>query len=147
MVWLILKDSDVDDIMAFLKDAKSNEFFEDMIKKDGYTYRFVKTQDELREKALIFDCGLDDRVVEYLKIIFHAQLIEQNPELEVTNIYFYNEPTYCFLFYLEDGRSCSIEFDEGILNSIFERKQKQFDEKSKDIMIIDNAWAIQFFQS
>lgn len=41
----------------------------------GYRTRIVTNQNSLREKALIFKCGLDDRVVELAKLflIAHAK--------------------------------------------------------------------------
>ena len=36
----------------------------------GYTYRIVRNDNELREKVLIFDEGLDDRYIETMKIVY-----------------------------------------------------------------------------
>ncbi len=47
-----------------------------------YHLRFVATQNELVEKILIFGDGLDDRVIEFLKLILHAQASEGNHPLE-----------------------------------------------------------------
>lgn len=42
----------------------------------GYRFRLVKSRNELVEKVLIFDDALDDRVVEFLKILLWAQALE-----------------------------------------------------------------------
>ena len=36
----------------------------------GYTYRVVRNDNELREKVLIFDEGLDDRYIETMKLVY-----------------------------------------------------------------------------
>ena len=36
----------------------------------GYTYRIVRNDNELREKVLIFDEGLDDRYIETMKLVY-----------------------------------------------------------------------------
>lgn len=51
-----------------------------------YTCRVVHSQNQLREKAYIFDIGLDDRVVEIMKVMMVAHLSQTNPDLEVGDI-------------------------------------------------------------
>ena len=46
----------------------------------GYTYRRVGSHNELREKIYVFDGGLDDRVIEVVKLILWEQMPgEQKP--------------------------------------------------------------------
>ena len=40
----------------------------------GYTYRRVGSHNELREKIYVFDSGLDDRVIEVVKLILWEQM-------------------------------------------------------------------------
>lgn len=47
----------------------------------------VHSQNQLREKAYIFDIGLDDRVVEIMKVMTVAHLSQTNPDLEVGDIF------------------------------------------------------------
>lgn len=53
-----------------------------------YRERVVKTQNALREKAIIFDQGLDDRIVEVMKAIVIQQRFEQVYDLEDSEVLF-----------------------------------------------------------
>jgi hypothetical protein len=43
----------------------------------GYTFRRVGSHNELREKIYVFDSGLDDRVIEVVKLILWEQMPEE----------------------------------------------------------------------
>ncbi len=43
-----------------------------------YHLRYVATQNELIEKILIFDAGLDDRIIEFVKLLLYLQASERN---------------------------------------------------------------------
>lgn len=55
----------------------------------GYRYRIVRNDNELREKVIIFDEGLDDRYIETLKIVY-VPLIKNKvgKDIQITGIYF-----------------------------------------------------------
>lgn len=53
-----------------------------------YRERVVKSQNALREKAIIFDLGLDDRIVEVMKAIVIQQRYASNYDLEDCEILF-----------------------------------------------------------
>ena len=55
-------------------------------KLEGFSRRVVCDQNTLREKALIFDNGPDDRVIEIIKMISFANLCDQFPDAEITAI-------------------------------------------------------------
>ena len=67
--------------------------------RDGYRTRIVTSQNSLREKALIFKCGLDDRVVELGKLFLIAHAGQQHPDAEFTDVFFNeSEGDYYFEF-------------------------------------------------
>ncbi len=53
--------------------------------------RIVTDQNALREKAIIFENELDDRVIELLKQAYLALASEKYPDAHVTAVYFYAE--------------------------------------------------------
>ena len=60
---------------------------------------------ELREKLFIFDTGLDDRVIEYLKLVFSAYYYDQDPEAQFDKmLLFVTEDGTKELEYLQDGQ-------------------------------------------
>lgn len=55
----------------------------------GYHYRIVNSDNELREKVIIFDEGLDDRYIETLKIVYVPLIKNKMGEgTQITGIYF-----------------------------------------------------------
>lgn len=60
---------------------------------NGYTYRIVRNDNELREKVLIFDNGLDDRYIETMKLIYFPSLKKSIPEdTKIVGLYFDEKP-------------------------------------------------------
>lgn len=53
-----------------------------------YTIRIVKTQNALREKALLFSHGLDDRIMEILKGLCLVNIHKDHPEVEINDALF-----------------------------------------------------------
>ncbi len=58
------------------------------IYEDGKIYRMVGTLDELREKILIFDAGLNDKIVEAVKMLMVYRYNTEHDDKSVLNIYF-----------------------------------------------------------
>jgi len=53
-----------------------------------YTYRIVTSQNSLREKALLFNYGLDDRVMEILKGLSVSGAKKEQPDLQIIEALF-----------------------------------------------------------
>ncbi len=53
-----------------------------------YTIRIVKSQNALREKALLFHHGLDDRVMEVLKGISVSNIFRDHPDADIKEVLF-----------------------------------------------------------
>lgn len=66
MIWLVPPGGDLNkDLVPFVK------------RMAGYRFRRVTTRKQLVDKMLIFDCDLDDRVVECFKLFIQHRLITQ----------------------------------------------------------------------
>jgi len=112
-----------------------------------YQYRIVYSPSELREKAMILDCGLDDRVVELLKVVYSRQIARKTPKFKVAKILFNSRPDIEFTVFAEDGSSFDIELDINVYNRIAEERSKRIAEKSKNCYYIDQQWATEFLGS
>jgi len=66
-LWLSPADPNTADEMIFMRD---------------YQFRIVRSENELREKILIFDNGLDDRVLEICKFLLRKKPTRDRPKLE-----------------------------------------------------------------
>ena len=136
----------IEDIKAYLFKAEGSNMLHSMV-RDGYRFRSARTQNDLREKAQIFDCNLDDRVIEFLKVIFIAQLHEKHPDVKVANAFFHNEPHHSILIYADNNNTYGIEIDENLYDRINKSERLRFDEEPRDILCIDQQWALRFFQN
>ena len=58
---------------------------------EEYTKRVVSDINQLREKLMILDEGLDDRILEIMKVFAIAELQKNFPDLSVMEIYFNKE--------------------------------------------------------
>ena len=107
-----------------------------------YRYRLVFNPNELREKAVIFDCGLDDRVIEVYKAgILYQLMKDKYPEVKVTNMYFDSGATQEFVVFEEGGIFGTIDFSKEVYDEIKKSRKNVIEEKSKDCFIIDIEWA------
>ncbi len=48
----------------------------------------AKVEKAVREKVYIFDQGLDDRIIELMKLFIRIDISQKNPEHEVDKIFF-----------------------------------------------------------
>ena len=64
------------------EDEAGMHVFEDM-PLSSYHLRVVKDWNDMREKVVLFERGMDDRVVEIMKHIRMEQLQEKNPKLAI----------------------------------------------------------------
>ena len=73
-------------------------------KAQGVRCRLVHSQEALSEKAAIFSIGLDDRIVELMKLAAAAQVNEVLPGCKLGPVVFAlnNEGKPCFLFKVDD---------------------------------------------
>lgn len=106
--------------------------------RTGYRTRIVTSQNSLREKALIFKCGLDDRVIELAKIFLIAHAGKQHPDAEFTDVFF-NENDGKYLFEFIGAQYMCAEFPKDFYNKISEEFTDKFPEENT--FIVDLAWA------
>lgn len=66
--------------------TESQNAFDDKLPQ--YTNRIVTNPNALREKAIIFEHGLDDRVIEIIKLLYYTKAREQFPEANITDVFF-----------------------------------------------------------
>lgn len=59
---------------------KSSESSGELEKYDGYNLRFVTDYNELLEKILIFDAGMNDKAIEVIKLMILSQDIEKSQQ-------------------------------------------------------------------
>ena len=74
-----------DKLMIYLMEPDSNDNIE---APEGYTCRVTKDVNAFLEKLAIFDEGLDDRVVELMKLFIVAAMQVERPQIVITDFLF-----------------------------------------------------------
>ena len=74
LIWLVphLSPNAMADIDNYNKRLKEDKVLK--LAQGGYKYRIVRNDNELREKVLIFEEGLDDRFIETMKLVYLPML-------------------------------------------------------------------------
>lgn len=109
------------------------------VKMDGYRKRVVCDQNTLREKAIIFDNGLDDRVVEIIKLMYWANAQKQCPNNNINAIYFMIIDGKMSLQFFAD-QPMSADIPDGLYEKISIDFQHKIQEV-EDSFVIDLDWA------
>ena len=106
-----------------------------------YRVRIVTDKNVLREKAVIFDLGLDDRVLEIVKLFYITNLYEQRPNAKVEKVLFFTHEGKWYLQFM-GADDLTAELDGELYQAI----QKEFSERlqAEQSASIDLEWARQF---
>ncbi|MCH5325484.1 MAG: CpXC domain-containing protein [Eubacterium sp.] len=118
---------------------------EDVIgfKIPGYHKRVVTDRNTLREKAIIFEHGLDDRIVEIIKLFYLAQGDEQLKDANITDIYFLVSDNKYILEFIGDKRF-SAEMPDGMYENIHNSFAERLEAAGDNDTTVDLDWAKKF---
>ena len=110
---------------------------------DSYLKRIVLSYNEFKEKLLILDAGLDDRIVEIIKSSIWDNVDEKYKDKHIDEIYFATneDGEHGFLFRKEGKMIASMEFDMSLYNTIKEAALARIDVLSQGDLIINRASA------
>ncbi|MBQ1965909.1 MAG: hypothetical protein II348_04460, partial [Clostridia bacterium] len=102
--------------------------------------RYVSSPANLCEKTEIFKAGLDDRVVEIIKLYFSQDVRRKYPEKTLNNVLFFPE---------EDGYGLLFQCPEGDLSvslpaSTFQQAAAQFQFPEPSPAVVDASWAMEY---
>lgn len=116
-----------------------------MMLDEGYLIRVVRSRESLLEKLAIFDAGLDDRIIEIIKLLYLVQFEEKE---NLDGVYFVKVGDEKVIEFVSNGRVLAhANFDEGIYSDI----KKDFIDKippiNKGDIIIDSSWAIECWRN
>ena len=105
-----------------------------------YRHRIVTSQIALREKALIFNYGLDDRIIEIAKYLCYCLATEQHPQEHIEDVRFMvNSGQYevCFL----SEKPMYVTIDQRMLDYVCKEFATKFTKDDDRETIIDFNWA------
>ena len=134
MIYFV-KEDEIEEIKSSF--AFKSEFGQAMA---DYRTRIVTDQNSLREKAIIFENKLDDRVVEILKLIYFSNLRQTQPDAKVEVAYFMVDNGEYYIHFLGETpltAKVSPSLYEQVANDLVSKLEEVEDE-----YIIDMQWAI-----
>ncbi|MDD7515371.1 CpXC domain-containing protein [Ruminococcus flavefaciens] len=113
---------------------------------DNYTKRVVSDINQLREKLLILDEGLDDRIIEIMKVFAMAEIQKSFSDLTVAEIYFNKEQdgTYNLAVKFDNGQWGSTDFAMDSYDQVVKTFKTSL--AVDDEVIIDTEWAISMIE-
>lgn len=111
----------------------------------GYRYRIVRNDNEMREKVIIFDNGLDDRYIETMKAIYYPGIRQKlSSDMRIVGIYFEEKQGggYQWVVITDKKKLMFVEINMDIYADMMD-KLKDVVEKNtpKGLVAIDPLWA------
>lgn len=144
MVYYVLSEEAIAGTQAMFADVENTAGF----KLPDYQKRIVISQNALREKALIFANGLDDRIIEIIKLLYLANAATQFPDKTFASILFRitEDGKYTLEFDLPDDEPLWAE----IPTQMYENVQNDFAATLAELgdsdTIVDLDWAKNLLQ-
>lgn len=113
-----------------------------------YRHRVVETQNSLIEKATIFALDLDDRIVEYMKLIYQTEFRRSFPDKELFGCYFAidAEGGYALQFVLSDGQMMVASLSRDDYDSFGGQLRDTIAEMPAPQYIVDAEWALELLE-
>lgn len=116
------------------------------IKMPKYRNRIVTAQNELREKAIIFENGLDDRIIEIIKLMYYINAEEKFKDTKIDDVFFLVSNGKYRLEFI--GESCfGVEFTKEIYDDIKNIYIERLNSLGDNEKIIDMDWAADFLKN
>lgn len=115
-----------------------------LMRDEGYIIRVVLSREELLEKIAILNAGLDDRIIELLKLMYEAQVVEN---YEVDGVYFVVNGDEKIIEFTHRGRVfATAEVDDEVLSGVESDFADKLPKINEDNAVIDSEWAVEFLK-
>lgn len=113
-----------------------------------YSLRVVRTAATLVEKVTIFNEGLNDIVVEIVKLLTDGLFAKEHPEIEVHARYFYNHQGQSKLLYLTKHDQMLVDFHQSLVDFSEDKYHKAVREDYKGrFIVVDEHWAANLLEN
>lgn len=110
--------------------------------QEGYKLRLIRTPEELAEKLQILECGLEDTVIELVKVFYFMQFHAQYPQETVERVLFSQQPSPCIRMVCKSGQTYELPLQQ----TYYKKVQTQYQERiwkrcGLGMQCIDAVWA------
>lgn len=131
-IYYVTTQEELDEVMDLLSSV------EERVEEVQYAInRVVCSQDDLFEKIEIFELGLDDRIIEIIKVLFYMNFKQQR-NVEIDAILFKKEENSLSLHFMNQGfEEGKVEFDMNLYAQVKEKYEIYMEQDVR----IDFDWA------
>lgn len=147
LIWMApkLEEDEQKDIEEYNERLKTDSHLK--LAQGGYTYRIVRNDNELREKVLIFDEGLDDRYIETMKMVY-VPVFKKNlaKDSRIMGLYFDKKEDggYQWVIVFDNRQPMIADVNMDIYEDMKDKLNSIVEEKTTEGFIQINApWAME----
>ena len=110
----------------------------------GYSVRIATSQETLREKAMIFESGLDDRIVEIMKLFALSSARDKFPEAIIEDVFFCLISNEELVFELAGVRTLRANIPIAVYEKLREDYKAKLELVGNIESMINYEWAVNF---
>lgn len=148
LIWIAPKmdEKEQKDIAAHNFKLKNDDVVR--LAQKAYRFRIVRNSNELREKIIIFDEGLDDRIVEVMKLVY-IPAIRKNigEDSKITGLYFDKRPDngeYQWVVLIENKNPMFGKIDMSVYEDMKAKTIETAEARTAEGLVQINAkWAVE----
>ena len=149
MVYYVQSDEDEHEMYKMFNATDDYDGMVADMRNNNYLIRIVRSRSQLLEKIAIFDNGLDDRVIEILKLVFLAHYQEQTDGNDPVELFWgvADDGNYRIEF-IKDGKlHATVDVPEELYTNTLGNMENKIPDIRKDDIIIDRQWALEFLEN
>ena len=146
MIWLVYDTEEVGHVTEYFKKSKSSQPDDDSQEPvdPGCRQRIVLSPEALREKIMIFDSGLDDKIVEIMKLAYSKEAqIKLRGDTIAAALFSNRDGEKQIEMYTEKGKA----FVAPVSRALYEQLEDKYGGKASyaedRVYVIDDVWAWQ----
>ena len=150
MIWLVYDDQEIKHVTEYYKKSKSDSISDDDTEAADpeCRQRIVLSPDALREKIMIFDSGLDDKIIEIMKLAYAKEAQRTLKNDSIAAAFFSNrDGEQQIEMYTEKGKA----FSSPVSQKIYEHLEDKYGGKASyaedRVYVIDDVWALDLLRS
>lgn len=148
MIWLVFDNEEVSHVTDYFRKSKTeiSENGEDVDKE--CRQRIVRDPHRLREKIMIFDSGLDDKIIEIAKLAYSQNAQRQLSDDKIAAAFFSSENGENRIeMYTENGKAFVSKLSKDIYNQLEDKYGGKASYAEDRVYVIDDVWALNLLRS
>ena len=150
MIWLVYDEESVKHTIDYFKSSK-NDVIDDETGEEvdeNCRRRIVMSPEALREKIMIFDSGLDDKMIEILKLAYAKEAQRTLRDDNIAAAFFSNRNGEKRIeMYTEKGKAFVSPVSKKIYDEIEDKYGGKASYAEDRVFIIDDVWALDLLRA